>query len=221
MVTKLGVSLLKKSVHDLLLLTHKFLAFLETVRLAFNVDDGAVMQDTVQDSGGDGDVGKDLVPLGEGLIGREDGGGLLIASGNQLEKQICALNVHREITDFVDNEHPVLGQHLELVQQAVLKKSFFEQLNELVTVDVVSGEPMLRRHKAQGGGQMGFAHAGRAEEDHVFSVFQKAHSGQLIDLALINRGLEGEIEVVQGFLNREAGHTGHGAAALGQGTGGR
>ena len=47
---------------------------------------------------------------------------------------------------------------------------------------------------------------GDFEEDHVFSVFQEAHGGQFIDLALINRGLEGEIEVVQGLLNGEAGH---------------
>ena len=116
MVTKLSVSLLKKSVHDLLLLAHKFLAFFEAVRLALDVNNGAVMQDTVQDGGGNSDIGKDLVPLGEGLIGSEDGGGLLIASGNQLEKQISALNVHREIADFVDNQHPVLSQYFELVR---------------------------------------------------------------------------------------------------------
>ena len=89
MVTKLGVSLLKKSVHDLLLLAHKFLAFLETVRLAFDVNNGAVVQDTIQDGGGDGDVGKDLVPLGESLIGSKEGGGLLIAPGNQLENRFA------------------------------------------------------------------------------------------------------------------------------------
>ena len=121
-------------------MAHKFLAFLEAVRLAFDVNNGAVMQDTIQDSGGNGDVGKDLVPLGEGLIGSEDGGGLLIASGNQLEKQISALNVHGEIADFVDNQHPVLGQHFELVRQAVFIMRFFELLNELVAIDVVSGK---------------------------------------------------------------------------------
>ena len=114
----------KKSVYDLLLLAHKFLSFLETVRLALDVDHSAVMQDTLQDSEGNGDVGKDLVPLGEGLVGGEDSGGLLIASGNQLEKQICALNVHREIADFVDNQHPVLGENFLLTFMAVLKKIF-------------------------------------------------------------------------------------------------
>ena len=79
--------MLKKGIDKLLFLTHKFLAFLEAVRLTFDVNDGAVVQDTVQDSGGKGDVGKDLVPLGEGLMGSENGGGLLIASGNQLENR--------------------------------------------------------------------------------------------------------------------------------------
>ena len=46
-----------------------------------NVNDSAVMQNTVRNGRGDGDVGKDLVPLGEGLIGGKDGGGLLIPLG--------------------------------------------------------------------------------------------------------------------------------------------
>ena len=156
---KLGVTLLKKSVDNLLFLTHKFLTLLEAIRFALDVNDGAVMQNPVQDSGGNGDVGKDFVPLGEGLIGSEDGGGLLIPPGNQLEEEISPLNVHREVSNLINNEHSVLGQHFEFVWQAVVEMSFFELLNELVAIDVVSGEPMLSRHKAQGGGQMGFTQA--------------------------------------------------------------
>ena len=65
---------------------------------------------------------------------------------------------------------------------------------------------MLCCYQAQGGGQMGLAHAGRAEEDHILPVFQEAHGSQLIDLALVDGGLEREIEVVQGFLNGKARH---------------
>ena len=53
---------------------------------------------------------------------------------------------------------------------------------------------------------MGLAHAGRAEEHHILPVFQEAHGSQLIDLALVDGGLEREIEVVQGFLNGKARH---------------
>ena len=37
---------------------------------------------------------------------------------------------------------------------------------------------------------MSFAYARRAEEDHIFSIFQETHGGQFVDLALINGGLE-------------------------------
>ena len=75
--------MLKKSVHDLLFLAHEFLAFFQPVRLALDVDNGAVMQDTIQDSGGDGGVGKDLIPLGEGLVGGKDSGRFLVPGSIQ------------------------------------------------------------------------------------------------------------------------------------------
>ena len=78
--------MLEKRVHNLLLLAHKFLALLQAVRLALDVNNSAVMQDAVQDGGGDGDVGKDFVPLGEGLVGGKSGGRFLIPSGNELEE---------------------------------------------------------------------------------------------------------------------------------------
>ena len=174
-VTKSSVSLLKQSVHDLLFLAHKFLAFFQAVRLTLDIDNGTVMQNAVQDSGGDGDVGKDLVPLGEGLVRGKDGRCFLIPSGNELEEQVCTLDVHREIADLVNDEHPVLGQNLELIRQAVLKVSLLELLNELVAVDVVGRESVPRRHQAQSGGQMGLAHTRRPEEYHVFPILQEAH----------------------------------------------
>ena len=116
------------------------------------------------------------------------------------------MDVHRKIADLVDDEHLVLGQDPELVRQTVLKMSLFELLNELVAIHVIGGEPMLCRHKAQSGSQMSFAHAGWAEENHILTVFQEAHGGQLIDLPLVDGGLEGEIKVVQGLFDGEAGH---------------
>ncbi len=164
------------------------------------------MQDAVQNSGGNGDVGKDLVPLGESLVGGKDCGGLLVASGDELEEQIRTLNIHRKVSNLINDEHPVLGQDLELVREPVLKVGLFQLRNERMAVDVVSRKTMLRGHKAEGGGQMGLAHAGRPEEDYILPVFQKAHGGQLVDLTLVNGGLEGEIKVVQGLLDGETGH---------------
>ncbi len=40
--------------------------------------------------------------------------------------------------------------------------------------------------------QMGLAHAGRTEEYHILPILQETHGGQLIDLPLVDGGLEGE-----------------------------
>ena len=93
----------------MLFLAHKFLALLQAVRLALDVDHGTMVQNPVQDSGGNGNVGKDLVPLGEGLVGGKDGGRFLIPPGNELKEQVGALDVHGEVADFTDDEHLVLG----------------------------------------------------------------------------------------------------------------
>ena len=108
----------------MLFLAHKFLAFLQAVRLTLDVDHGAVMQYTSQDGGGNRNISKDLIPLGEGFVGGKNGGRFLIPSGNELEEQVCALDIHKETADFVDDEHPVLSQNLEFIRRTVLKLDF-------------------------------------------------------------------------------------------------
>ena len=55
-------------VDDLLFLAHEFLGFFEAIGFTLDVDNGTVVKDTDEDSGGDGDVSKDLVPLGECFV---------------------------------------------------------------------------------------------------------------------------------------------------------
>ncbi len=53
------------------------------------------------------------------------------------------------------------------------------------------GETVLRGYKAEGGGQVGLAHAGRSEKHHILAVFQEAHDSQFVDLALVDGALTG------------------------------
>ena len=142
-----SVSLFKKCIDDLLFLMHKFLAFFQPVRLTLDVDHGAMMQDAVQNGGSNGDIGKNLIPLGKSFVRGKDRRCLLIPSGDELEKQVGSLDIHREIADLVNDEHPVLGQDFEPVRQPVLKVGFLELLKELVAVDVVGRESVLRSYK--------------------------------------------------------------------------
>ena len=107
--------MLKKGIDNLLFLSHEFLAFFEAAGFTLNVDNGTVVKGAVENSGGDGDVRKDLVLLGECFVRGEDGRGLFIASGNELKEKIGSLNIHGKVADLVNDEHPVLGKDFEFV----------------------------------------------------------------------------------------------------------
>ena len=64
------------------------------------------------------------------LLEVKDCGGLLISSGDELKEQVLPLNIHREIADFVNDEHFVFARNFELVRQAVFIMSHFELLNQ-------------------------------------------------------------------------------------------
>ena len=79
---------------------------------------------------------------------------------------------------------------------------------------------MLYGGHTQRRSQMSFAHTERTEKDDIFGVFEKPHSGEFIDLPIVNGGLGAEIKIFQRFLDEEPGHL-HllfiGAPALGLG----
>ena len=47
---------------------------------------------------------------------------------------------------------------------------------------------------------MRLADAGRAEQQNVLLAFQEGQTGQLVQLAFVDRGLEGEVELVQALV---------------------
>ena len=60
--------LLEQCVHNLLFLLHILLSFLESVALALDVDDGTVMQDTIENGQGNSHIGKHLSFLTKDMI---------------------------------------------------------------------------------------------------------------------------------------------------------
>ena len=105
------------------------------------------------------------------------GGCFLVAPGNELKEQVCALNVHGKVADLVDDKYSVLGQNLEFIWQAVLKMSPLELLNELVSIHVVSREAVLSRRKAQCRGQLGLAHTWWTEKHYILAILKEANGG--------------------------------------------
>ena len=61
---------------------------------------------------------------------------------------------------------------------------------------------------ADGLGQMGFADAGRAEEQHILGFADKLAGGQIENLLFVDRGIEAPVEVLQRFEGVEVGGLG-------------
>lgn len=73
---------------------------------------------------------------------------------NQILKNDFLVSVQLALQDII------LCAILQFVWQTVFKIGFLKLLNELVVVDIVSREPVSRRHQTQGRGQAGLANAG-------------------------------------------------------------
>ena len=86
---------------------------LQTVALPLDVDDGRMVEQAVEDGGGDDPVAKDLAPDGEGLVGGDQDGALLVAAGNELEEQVGGHPVDGQVADLVDDEELGLDEQLE------------------------------------------------------------------------------------------------------------
>ena len=59
---------------------------------------------------------------------------------------------------------------------------------------------MPDRPERQCDGQVCLAHTGRSEQQDVGGFGDEGEAGQLLDLALVDGGLEGEVELLQGAL---------------------
>ena len=77
-----------------------------------------MVEEPVEERGGDHGVAEDVAPRAEALVAREDDGAPLVAARDQLEEEIGAVAVDRDVADLVDDQQLGLGEELELARRA-------------------------------------------------------------------------------------------------------
>src|SRR5262249_7974437 len=178
---------------------------LEPIGIAADVEGDGVVEDAVEDCGGDDPVAEHLAPAAEALVAGQDHGAALVAAADELEEQVGALAVDGQVADLVDDEQPGHGVDLELVIQA----AFGQRLRQGGDEDGGRGEQhavaVLDGLEAEADGEMGFAHAGRAENHEVLAVLDEVAGAQRLDLLLVDRGLVAESDAPEAFDERDAG----------------
>ena len=64
------------------------------------------MDEAIDESDDAGGVGEDLVPLGEGFVGREHDWFFMVAAADDLEEEVSVMGAAREISQLVEDEDP-------------------------------------------------------------------------------------------------------------------
>jgi hypothetical protein len=163
------------------------------------------MQESVEDGGGeDGVVVEDLGPGFVGLVGGEDDGTAFVALADDLEEEVGAGFVDREISQFVDDEQRRAEELLEFLGQAVGDLGRGESVDDLDGGDEAHGVSGGTGGVAQGGGDMGFAESDAAEKDHVGLGFDEAQAEEVLDLGAVDFPGPAPLELFEGFEGGKA-----------------
>ena len=94
-------------------------AVFHAVAFAFDDDGFGVVEDAVEEGGGEGGVVvEDGGPVFEGLVGGQDDRAAFVALADDLEEQVGAALVDGQIAQFVDDQQIGAGVLLEFLDQA-------------------------------------------------------------------------------------------------------
>src|SRR5687767_12454151 len=100
--------------------------FTETVTVASDVHDVAVVDQAVNESAGHDVVPEDLTPFFKALVRSQDGGGSLVAPAHELEEEHGTGAADRQVADLIHNSQRRIGERLEAMGQAAGDLGFFE-----------------------------------------------------------------------------------------------
>lgn len=138
------------------------------------------------------------------LVGGDDNGPLLVAFTDQLEEERGRLLGEFQIAQLVNDQEIKSRQILQEFDQASGHIGGGQIECELFGCGKENTLALLTGLEAEGDGQMGLAHAGRAEEEDVPGLLQEVERGQLPQELLIELGLIAPVEGVQVAEHREA-----------------
>jgi hypothetical protein len=74
-----------------------------------------VVEQAIEERGGDNGIAEDLAPFCEAAVRGEDHGALLVAGVDELEKQIAAAVNDRQVTDLIDDQEREAAEEPDLL----------------------------------------------------------------------------------------------------------
>ena len=164
-----------------------------------------VVDEPVDERGGDHGVAEDLAPGLEAAVAGDDDRAAFVAARDEREEQVGGLAFERQVADLVDDEQAVALEASEFVVERVAVLGCLEAVDPLLgggERDAVAGLAGLDRQRDR---EVRLAGAGRAEEADVAVLGDPGELGEVQDQRAFGAGLGGEVEVLERLVGGEGG----------------
>jgi hypothetical protein len=132
-------------------------ALAQAVALALEGDHGRVVDEPVDEGGGDHRVAEDLAPLLEAAVRGDADRAALGAAGDEREEQVGGLPLERQVADLVNDEQVVALQVPELLLELVAVLRLLKPGDPLLGGGEGDPVTVLARPQCQCGGEVGRA----------------------------------------------------------------
>ena len=150
-------------------------------------------------------VGKGRTPLHERQVAGHDGGGAFVAFGNEFVEVVVLEWRQRFESEIVDDEQRYARQGLKATLVDLGGSGGLQLSQESALCREEDVVVVAHRFMPQGLGDVAFpGTAGSGDEDGHF-LLDEAAGGQILDQGLVDTGVEGEIELLEGLLSAKPG----------------
>ena len=158
-----------------------------------------MVAEPVGDGRGADRITEDIGPQAYPHVRRYDGRPLLISPRDELEDELCAPLVYLQVSKLVQYQQRQMGieAHPELQLPLVCGRA--RDPRQTLAADEVRQPAVPHGLHPEGDREMGLAHAGAPDEDHVLVPVHEPQRGQVLDLTCIvfsdteSRDFESEI----------------------------
>ena len=182
---------------------HECLA--DAVALSGELDESSVVNDAVDDRGGEFVVGEDRAPFAELDVRGEDDAPSLVAAGDDLVEQSGAVDVEGHVAELVQDDQIGFGDVLEHGLEGSLALGAAQLKDELGGGQEPHVHAPVDRAHAQRGGQVGLAASGLPVEHEVLGPADEVQGEQLVPGVPVGQLHVREVVAVQRLGDREPG----------------
>ena len=158
-----------------------------------------MVQEAVEDCRGGGHVLQEFAPvLGRSVAGH-DGGFVFVPAHNNLEEVLSSMFGQLLEAHVIDDEQigfEIMAEGFVTLLQRFLREEIGDDIKDGA---VAHDEALLDGFIADGLGEVGFANAGRADEEDIGAFADEVASGQFVDLFPRYGAVKPPVKVLQRF----------------------